>query len=82
MKSEIAAVGQVKQASMEGKILRCRCGNPHSHIPNPCPQGIWEPVGTLAFTHSDWRVRLAHRILTWSGYGFQLWVYGRRAGRV
>lgn len=77
MRKTIAAAGNVRQAAMEGSILRCRCGDPEAHKGSPCPKGVEEPVGTLAFTHTDWRVRLAHWILSRSGWRFHLWVYGR-----
>jgi hypothetical protein len=77
MRASLVATGNVQQAAMEGVILRCNCGDRESHPGVVCPKAIAEVVGSMSFTHTDWRVRLAHNILAWSGWRYQLWVYGR-----
>jgi hypothetical protein len=29
-------------------VTRCRCTNPASHIPQPCPQGVTEDLGVVS----------------------------------
>jgi len=39
--------------------IKCTCGNPQSHIPDPCPQGIKENLGVIAFYNDNPSKRVA-----------------------
>jgi hypothetical protein len=39
---------------IEATVIRCACGNPDSHVPNPCPQGRLEELGVIAKGDARW----------------------------
>ena len=42
-----------KEVSIEAEVIRCTCGNPQSHVPNPCPQGVSEGNKVVAYWHKN-----------------------------
>lgn len=44
--AEVRATAAPRMTEMKITVMRCKCGDPASHKPNPCPQGIADHSAT------------------------------------
>jgi hypothetical protein len=51
-----------KQMIVEQVVLRCTCGDPTSHVPEPCPSALAVNLGVTAFWHKNPLRRIWHRL--------------------
>lgn len=57
------AAESVAEAEVSLVVIRCACGDPMSHVPAVCPQGIEEDLGVVAYYNKSrvkrilWAVR-------------------------
>ncbi|MEY4760829.1 MAG: hypothetical protein RLZZ200_685 [Pseudomonadota bacterium] len=50
---KMVTVANVREASIEAVVYRCRCGTPSAHPDNVCPVATSEPRGTVAYYHRN-----------------------------
>jgi hypothetical protein len=43
----------VNETLIDAVIVRCTCGDPASHPGAPCPQGVRQDLGTIAYWHKN-----------------------------
>ena len=48
-----AATALAKEASIAADVIRCRCGDPGSHTPQPCPAGLEEARGIISYSNCN-----------------------------
>lgn len=61
--SHLTSKVPLKQASIEGVVVRCGCGDPASHANQVCPRPRrTEPLGTIAYYHASPWMRLLYRL--------------------
>lgn len=57
---------QLAEGSIRAVVTRCGCGDPWSHIPNPCPSPrAVEDKGVVAYYHRRWWKRWAWAVRQW-----------------